>query len=166
MRLDPGLAFGTGTHPTTALCLEWLERSELREKRIIDYGCGSGILAIAALKLGANEVIAVDNDPQALEATQSNAERNNVASKLKLHLTESGIQQDTDILIANILAAPLLKLAPIFASNLRGGGKIAISGILQGQEPELLDCYQFWFDELSTHVKDGWILIEGIRRDF
>src|SRR5690606_11784495 len=118
VRLDPGLAFGTGTHPTTALCLEWLDRIDLAGKRVIDYGCGSGVLAIAAALLGASEVIAIDHDPQAIEASRDNAERNGVAASISLFLPDADPASSADVLVANILAGPLHALAPVFAARL------------------------------------------------
>jgi ribosomal protein L11 methyltransferase len=134
--LDPGLAFGTGSHPTTRLCLEWLDASITPDQSIIDYGCGSGILAIAALKLGAKKALAVDNDPQALIATRDNAERNHIDSKdLITQGPDENITEPADILIANILAQPLKELASHLASLTKPGGKIALSGILKDQAP-------------------------------
>ncbi len=164
VRLDPGLAFGTGTHPTTALCLEWLDGADLRQKRAIDYGCGSGLLAIAALKLGARSVHAVDNDPQAIEASHINAQRNGVDEKLTLQLADSCTTDPVDVLVANILTGPLLKLAPLFAAALQGNGKLALSGILVGQEKEVLDCYAQWFDDLMVRIREDWVLIHGVRK--
>src|SRR5882724_790231 len=141
VRLDPGLAFGTGTHPTTALCLEWLDAADLSGKTVIDYGCGSGVLAIAALKLGAARVIGVDNDAQALAASRDNAERNGVFDKMDLYLPQHFPQMCTDAIVANILAGSLTELAPLFAQSLASGGTLALSGILRGQEGELLARY-------------------------
>lgn len=162
-RLDPGLAFGTGTHPTTALCLEWLDRMELSGKTVIDYGCGSGILAIAAALLGAQQVCAVDNDPQALESSASNAERNGVAERIFLHLPNAEGGEPADFLIANILAGPLHALAPLFAERVKPGGRIALSGILHGQHEELLERYSEWFTDLCVEQREDWVRIEGIR---
>lgn len=163
VRLDPGLAFGTGTHPTTALCLEWLDRMDLAGKSIIDYGCGSGILAIAAALLGAQQVCAVDNDPQAIESSRSNAQRNGVAERITLHLPGAEDSAPVDLLVANILAGPLHALAPTFAAHLKPGGHIALSGILFGQHIELLERYAEWFDELVVSQCEDWVRIEGIR---
>jgi len=164
VRLDPGLAFGSGTHPTTALCLEWLDGLELDGKTITDYGCGSGILAIAALKLGAIRAIGVDNDPQALIASADNAERNGVAERLALFLPEDAAAEATDIFIANILAGPLGELAPTFAAAAKPGAPFAISGILDGQQDELLQRYAEWFDELRVDTREDWVRISGRRR--
>ncbi|MEO8010906.1 MAG: 50S ribosomal protein L11 methyltransferase, partial [Dokdonella sp.] len=136
VRLDPGLAFGTGTHPTTALCLEWLDGLELNDKTVIDYGCGSGILAMAAAALGAREVIAIDNDPQALAASADNAQRNGIADRIKLAAPDGAAIEPADVLVANILAGPLHELAPRFAASLKPGGALALSGILHGQHDE------------------------------
>ena len=163
VRLDPGLAFGTGTHPTTALCLEWLDSADLAGKTMIDYGAGSGVLAIAALRLGAAHVIGVDNDEQALTATRDNAERNGVADKMDLYLPQHLPQMQVDALVANILAGPLAELAPLFAQNLNPGGALALSGILEGQQDELLSRYREWFDGLQVATRDGWLRISGTR---
>ncbi len=170
VRLDPGLAFGTGTHPTTALCLEWLDATAgsannvLTGATVIDFGCGSGVLAIAALKLGAARAIGVDNDAQALEASRVNAERNGVASELELYLPQNLPPMREQVLIANILAGPLADLAPQFAACLRSGGMLALSGILQGQQDELLACYAPWFDDLDVATREDWVRITGRRR--
>jgi ribosomal protein L11 methyltransferase len=164
VRLDPGLAFGTGTHPTTALCLEWLDASDLGGKTVIDYGCGSGVLAIAAVKLGAARVIAVDNDEQALVATRDNAERNGVSDKVDLYTPGTVPDIRADVLVANILAGPLHDLAPLFAGLLKPGAAIALSGILRGQESELLARYGEWFDDLAADARDDWMRIGGRRR--
>jgi ribosomal protein L11 methyltransferase len=163
VRLDPGLAFGTGTHPTTALCLEWLDCAQLKGKSVIDYGCGSGVLAIAAALLGAASVIGIDNDPQALLASRDNAERNGVAS-IELLLPDVGSDALADVLVANILAGPLSSLAPVFAQRVKPGGAIALSGILVGQQDELLERYAEWFDQLAATVREDWVRIDGIRR--
>lgn len=165
VRLDPGLAFGTGTHPTTALCLEWLDQAQLKDKVVIDYGCGSGVLAIAAALLGAGQVIAVDNDPQALEASRDNAERNGVAQAIRLYLPgEDAPVERADVLVANILAGPLHELAPMFAERLKAGGALALSGILVGQHDELIERYAEWFDDLTATMREDWVRIDGRRR--
>jgi ribosomal protein L11 methyltransferase len=164
VRLDPGLAFGSGTHPTTALCLAWLDSLDLKGKRVIDFGCGSGILAIAALKLGAASAVGVDNDPQALIASADNAERNAVADRLTVYLPEDVKAEPADVFIANILAGPLGELAPTFAAAAKPGAPFAISGILQGQEDELLTRYAEWFDELRVDTQEDWVRISGRRR--
>ncbi len=163
VRLDPGLAFGSGTHPTTALCLAWLDGQDLAGKTVTDFGCGSGILAIAALKLGAASAIGVDNDPQALTASADNAERNEVADRLALFLPDELEADPSDIFIANILAGPLGELAPTFAKAAKPGAPFAISGILKGQEDELLQRYAEWFDELRVDTQEDWVRISGRR---
>ena len=165
VRLDPGLAFGTGTHATTALCLEWLDATDLVGKIVIDYGCGSGVLAIAALKLGAARVIGVDNDAQALAASRDNAERNVVTEKLDLYLPQHFPLVPADVLVANILAGPLAELAPQFAQCLKPGGALALSGILHGQQNELLAHYEEWFDQLEVAQREDWVRISGRRKD-
>ena len=164
VHLDPGLAFGTGTHPTTALCLEWLDAAELSGKTLIDFGCGSGVLAIAALKLGAARAIGIDNDPQAIEASRINAERNGVGDQLDLYLPADFTPAPQEILVANILAGPLADLAPQFAACTRAGGAIALSGILAGQEEELLARYAEWFDDLVVVNREDWLRISGKRK--
>ncbi|HEX5123294.1 MAG TPA: 50S ribosomal protein L11 methyltransferase [Rhodanobacteraceae bacterium] len=164
VRLDPGLAFGTGTHPTTALCLEWLDALDLSGLTVIDYGCGSGVLAIAALKLGAARVIGVDNDPQALAASRDNAERNGVADRLALATPAEFAEMPADALVANILAGPLAELAPRFAVCVKPGGALALSGILKGQEDELVERYASSFDALAVDTREDWVRISGRRR--
>ncbi|MGY3041201.1 ribosomal protein L11 methyltransferase [Rhodanobacter sp. TND4EL1] len=164
VRLDPGLAFGSGTHPTTALCLEWLDGLDLQGRTVTDYGCGSGILAIAALKLGASSAVGVDNDPQALTASADNAERNGVDSQLALFLPQDVEVPPADVFIANILAGPLGELAPIFAAAAKPGAPFAISGILAGQQDELLQRYGEWFDQLQVDTREDWVRISGHRR--
>lgn len=164
VRLDPGLAFGTGTHPTTALCLEWLDSLDLAGRTLIDYGCGSGILAIAALKLGAAHAVGVDNDPQALTASADNAARNGVGERLTLFLPDATADTPADVFVANILAGPLAELAPRFATLCRPGAPFALSGILDGQQDELLQRYATWFEDLQVAVREDWVRIEGRRR--
>jgi len=161
--LDPGLAFGTGTHPTTALCLEWLDGSELSGCRVVDYGCGSGILAIAALKLGAAEALAFDIDPQARLATRDNAVRNGVADRLTVAATAPHKAASCDALVANILAGPLTELAGRFATLLPPGGRIALSGVLVEQVETVAAAYGPWFMIGATTVRDGWALLSGSR---
>lgn len=164
--LDPGLAFGTGTHPTTALCLEWLDSLDLNDKVVIDYGCGSGILAVAALLLGAREAWCVDNDPQALTATRNNAEHNGVAARVHVCMPEDMPAISADVIVANILAGPLAVLAPDLAGHSRGGGEIALSGIIRPQVDELRKVYGEWFDMdgLATREED-WCRLSGRRRN-
>ena len=165
VRLDPGLAFGTGTHPTTALCLAWLDGLELAGKTLIDYGCGSGVLAIAALKLGAARALGVDNDPQALVASRDNATRNDVEDRLAVYAPAAlPTHAHADVFVANILAGPLAELAPRFAALCPPGTPFALSGILAGQEGELLERYAACgFTDLAITIRDGWVRISGCR---
>jgi ribosomal protein L11 methyltransferase len=160
--LDPGLAFGTGTHPTTSLCLTWLDAHPPKGQAVMDYGCGSGILAIAAMKLGATCVIGIDHDPQALTATQDNAEKNGI--EVTLFRTAGEGANVVDVLLANILAQPLLDLAPLFATLVRPGGKIVLSGILETQVETLKVLYQQWFDIDGLQTLDGWACLSGTRK--
>ena len=164
--LDPGLAFGTGTHPTTALCLGYLDSLDLQGKQVLDYGCGSGILAIAALKLGAKNALGVDIDEQALQASRENAERNNVSDKLELFM---GTDQKLDlpkspVTVANILAGPLAELEPIIASLTESGGKLALSGILTEQADSVIEAYSKDFVMNKVKDKEGWALLTGTRK--
>ena len=171
VHLDPGLAFGTGTHPTTALCLEWLDGlgPALDGAFLIDYGCGSGILAIAALRLGAGEALGVDNDPQALVATRDNAAANGVADRLSACLPDDTSTLPggrlADVLVANILAAPLVELAPVFARHVRSGGRIALSGILCGQQDAVLASVGRYFHMDPPESSSGWVRLSGIRKE-
>jgi ribosomal protein L11 methyltransferase len=162
--LDPGLAFGTGTHPTTRLCLEWLDAHPPQGQKVIDYGCGSGILAIAAALLGAESVLCVDNDPQALLATRDNAARNQVESHLQVMLPESAPEMVCDLLLANILAGPLMALAEKFSRLVRSGGQIVLSGILPEQAEQVRASYLPWFEMAAPVEHDGWIRLEGQRK--
>ncbi|TWI06086.1 ribosomal protein L11 methyltransferase [Luteimonas cucumeris] len=168
VRLDPGLAFGSGTHPTTSLCLQWLDdlaqRQLLRDARVLDFGCGSGILALAALKLGAAHAVGVDNDPQALIATRDNADRNEVGDRLEVHLPDDEPAATYPVVVANILASALDTLAATLAARVAPGGRIALSGILKGQEDELLQRYGAWFDALSVAQEGDWVRIDGVRK--
>lgn len=158
--LDPGLAFGTGTHPTTALCLEWLDANPPQNKTVVDYGCGSGILAIAALKLGATEVFAIDHDEQALLATHDNAKRNNInLEKLNIFLPENLPAIKTDLLIANIIANPLIELAPLFAELIKPNGGLVLSGILEDQIDLIKNAYEKYFSIQHIMHKNEWIRI-------
>ncbi len=163
VELDPGLAFGTGTHPTTALCLEWLDGIDLQGKTLIDYGCGSGILAIAALKLGAASAVAVDHDPQALQASRDNAEKNGVADRLFTYLPEDAPDTPCDILVANILAGPLVSLAPKLIALIKPGSPFALSGILAEQQETVAEAYQSSARIAPPRQRDEWILIEGVK---
>ncbi|MFY1050338.1 50S ribosomal protein L11 methyltransferase [Ectopseudomonas khazarica] len=163
--LDPGLAFGTGTHPTTALCLEWLDGQQLEGCSVIDFGCGSGILAIAALLLGAPQAVGTDIDPQALEASRDNASRNGIdPARFPVYLPADMPQQQADVVVANILAGPLVALAAQITTLVRGGGHLALSGILAEQAEEVRAAYAEAFDLDPTAVKDGWVRISGVKR--
>ncbi len=164
IRLDPGLAFGSGTHPTTALCLAWLDGLDLTGATVLDFGCGSGILALAALALGADRAVGVDNDPQAILATRDNAERNGVSDRLDVHLPADEPATAYPVVVANILATALDALAEHLAARVQPGGVIALSGILAGQEDDLLQRYAAWFDDLQVARLDDWIRISGRRR--
>lgn len=162
LKLDPGLAFGTGTHATTALCLEWLDGRNLTGCTVLDYGCGSGILAIAALLLGADRAIAVDNDPQALIATRDNAERNGIAPERLLTCLPDAVPAITaDVTVANILAGPLQTLAPTLTRLTRSGGSLALSGILAEQANSVATAYRPAFDLLGPTLRDDWVRLDG-----
>jgi len=163
IELDPGLAFGTGTHPTTALCLEWLDSQDVSGRQVVDYGCGSGILAIAAAKLGAASVLAMDIDPQALIATRDNAERNAVLGCITVTADPQLDADKADLVLANILAGPLVELAPRFARATRPGGHIALSGLLAEQVKPVTAAYRPWFDIGPAATRDGWALLAGRR---
>lgn len=160
--LDPGLAFGTGTHPTTRLCLQWLASRVNGGESVIDFGCGSGILAIAALKLGAGGATGVDIDPQAVEAARLNAELNGVGATFVSAAGE--LREPARIVVANILAQPLRVLAPLLARLTAPGGALALSGILVEQADEVMDTYRPWYDFELPLAEDGWVLISGTRR--
>lgn len=165
VRLDPGLAFGTGTHPTTALCLAWLDQLDLRGKTVLDFGCGSGILAIAALKLGAARAIGIDNDPQAIIASRDNAERNGVIEHLDLYLPDdvpAGLS--ADVVVANILAGALIALQPTITAHCRNGSPLALSGILANQADEVAAAYRADFADLAITPQEDWVRIDGVRR--
>ncbi|MFV9997214.1 MAG: 50S ribosomal protein L11 methyltransferase [Arsenophonus endosymbiont of Dermacentor nuttalli] len=163
--LDPGLAFGTGTHPTTSLCLKWLDSLNLKDKTVIDFGCGSGILAIAALKLGAKKAIGIDIDPQAILASHNNAERNNVADKLVPYLAKDQPDNLTaDIVIANILAGPLHELAGTIAKLTNSNGLLGLSGILANQAEAVITAYQQQFNIDPIIAKEGWCRITGTKK--
>ena len=159
--LDPGLAFGTGTHATTALCLNWLDQADLKGKYVIDYGCGSGILAIAAALLGAERVIGVDTDPQALEATRENARRNGV--EVEAYLPGNCPDEPCDLLLANILAGPLQNLAPRFANLCKPNTQLVLSGILQSQADEVAESYAPWFTMQPAVSREDWVRLTGER---
>ena len=169
VRLDPGLAFGTGTHPTTAMCLEWLDGLSHDGKTMLDYGCGSGVLAIAALKLGSTSVTAMDIDPQAVTATEMNAASNGVGQDLHVIGSDGEIQGSFDIVVANILAGPLVELAESITTRLSSGGKLALSGILSEQVDAVLEAYTpgIVFDEpaYQSQGSQNWARLNGKRRD-
>ncbi len=162
--LDPGLAFGTGTHPTTALCLQWLDQHAPLPSNMIDYGCGSGILAIAALKLGCQQASGVDIDPQALLASRDNAERNGVSARLQLSLGDADLPP-SELLVANILAGPLEALAPRLAALTCPHGHIVLSGVLTEQAAAVQNCYAVWFDMDPIATQDDWARLSGKKRD-
>ena len=162
--LDPGLAFGTGTHPTTAMCLAWLAENPTENQSVIDYGCGSGILAIAAAKLGANQIIGIDNDPQAILATNDNAQKNSVSDRITCAGVDFPITAQVDCLLANILAGPLISLAERFSEFVRPGGTITLSGILAEQAALVSAAYEPWFDIDVPEQQGDWILLSGRRR--
>lgn len=164
MVLDPGLAFGTGTHPTTALCLEWLESVPLKGATVLDYGCGSGILAIAACLYGAARVIAVDIDPQALQATRQNAETNGVAERIETWLPAEAPEATVDVVLANILAGPLVQLAPRLLAALRPGGRLVLAGLLERQADEVRAAYAEGLAFEPALARDGWTRLSGTRR--
>lgn len=161
--LDPGLAFGTGSHPTTRLCLRWLDQNLQGGESVLDYGCGSGILAIAALKLGAASAIGVDVDKQAVIASRDNAVANQV-NNVKFYLPDDVPQANYDLVIANILTNPLRLLAPLLANATRQGGQIVLSGILEAQASSVMDIYQQWFDLNPPIFEDGWSCLSGRKR--
>ena len=164
VRLDPGLAFGTGTHASTAMCLEWLDRHFVAGQSVIDYGCGSGILAIAALKLGAARAACFDIDSQALTATRDNAHANAVEARLDVCVSADELPRRTDILIANILSDTLCALAGDFAQRVRPGGSLVLAGILAHQEREVTAAYAPCFDIAAFAQRDSWVGLSGFRR--
>lgn len=163
--LDPGLAFGTGTHPTTALCLQWLDGQALEGCSVLDFGCGSGILAIAALLLGAERAVGTDIDPQALEASRDNASRNGIdPARFPLYLPQDLPDEQADVVVANILAGPLVQLAQQITARVKHGGRLALSGILAEQADEVRAAYAEAFELDPTAEQDGWVRISGVRR--
>lgn len=163
VELDPGLAFGTGTHPTTALCLEWLDGAILSGRTVVDYGCGSGILSVAAACLGADRVIAVDHDPQALEATKANARRNDVAERIRTFLPDDCPDLTAPVVLANILAGPLVSLAPVLIGHVAAGGRLILSGLLESQTDELIRAYRPAIEFEAPVVRDEWARLAGRR---
>lgn len=163
--LDPGLAFGSGTHPTTALCLAWLDSQQLINKSVIDYGCGSGILAIAAALLGANRVVAVDNDPQAVTASGNNRDMNGISPALMTVHLPGEAHDPADVVVANILSGPLAELTPVLAGLTRPGGKLILSGVLSEQTQTLMASYTPFFAMQAPVIRNEWVMIEGTRLD-
>jgi ribosomal protein L11 methyltransferase len=161
LTLDPGLAFGTGTHPTTALCLEWLASHDLSGKTVIDYGCGSGILAVAAVLLGASRAIAVDIDPQALTATHENALKNKVQDKITCYLPEHFTPSEADVVLANILAKPLIELSALISDLVVTGGQLVLSGILCEQSVAVVDAYRHLINFAPPVQQADWIRLDG-----
>ncbi len=164
VRLDPGLAFGTGTHATTAMCLAWLDEYAAEGQLAIDYGCGSGVLAVAAVKLGARTCSAFDIDPQALTATRDNAAANDVAERVRVVAADGDLPVGADILLANILCGPLCDLAPRFAALTRPGGRIVLAGLLDAQAEEVTRAHADWFDITPFATREGWTALAGIRK--
>lgn len=163
--LDPGLAFGTGSHPTTAMCLQWLDSLDLTDKTVIDFGCGSGILAIAALKLGAKHVVGIDIDPQAIQASRDNAERNGVSERLSLYLPKDQPENlSADVVVANILAGPLRELAPLISVLPVAGGHLGLSGVLASQAQSVADAYKDKFELDAVAEKEEWCRITGVKK--
>jgi ribosomal protein L11 methyltransferase len=161
IRLDPGLAFGTGTHPTTALCLEWLDSHVLNGRHVVDYGCGSGVLGIAAALKGAPRVTCVDNDPQALEATQANIQRNGVARVIDCKAPDEFGETGADVLLANILSGPLIELSAVLLGSLKPGGQIVLSGVLEEQAAEVIQAYRPVCSDFQSTAQDGWVRLEA-----
>ncbi len=159
--LDPGMAFGTGSHPTTRLCLEWLERTVIADCSVLDYGCGSGILAIAAARLGAGRVAGVDIDPQAVEAAYANAERNSVTALFADSALP--VAGEYDIVVANILSNPLRVLAPAICAHVRSGGQLALSGILREQAEEIIGIYAAWMPLSVADIREDWVCLSGTK---
>lgn len=161
LRLDPGLAFGTGTHPTTRLCLQWMDGHDFHAETIVDYGCGSGVLGIVAAIKGATEVICVDNDPQALLATGDNAARNDSLDKIRVLMPSQYKSVQADVILANILAAPLIDLAAVLLDSLRPGGSLVLSGILEEQAKEVMDAYRSHIEHFTITADNGWVRLHG-----
>jgi ribosomal protein L11 methyltransferase len=164
IHLDPGLAFGTGTHPTTALCLEWLDQNPPKDLTVVDYGSGSGILAVAAVKLGATHINATDIDPQALIATADNMLRNDIpANKISNYLPDDCPKNEHDLVLANILCGPLIELFPVISSLTRSGGTLVLSGLLEEQQSDLIKTYSASFADFDVKTMDGWIRISATK---
>lgn len=165
VKLDPGLAFGTGSHPSTAACLEWLATADLNDARILDYGCGSGVLAIAACKLGARRAAALDIDPQARTACLDNARGNDCAARVSVLAPNRLAACAYDVVVANILARPLIELAPVFAILVRAGGALVLAGILHDQVDSVLRAHASSFEFAPARQHDGWAMLVGTRHD-
>ena len=163
VRMDPGLAFGTGTHPTAALCLEWLDAHPPAGAAVVDFGCGSGVLALAALRLGARSASCFDIDPQALIATRDNAGANGLSERIRLCDSAAAIPREADLLLANILSGPLVQLAPCFADILRISGQLVLSGLMEQEAAEVTRAYGAWFDMRAFGVRDSWVCLWGRR---
>lgn len=165
LKLDPGLAFGTGTHATTALCLKWLDGQDVTDKTTVDFGCGSGILGIAALLLGAKHMVGIDIDPQAVLATNENAERNDIPKDaLEVYLPENAPQTQADIVLANILAGPLVELKDAILSYLLPGGDLVLSGILASQAQDVVDAYSQECESIEVKEQEGWVRITATKK--
>jgi len=164
VNLDPGLAFGTGTHATTALCLEWLDSNLYRDAKVVDYGCGSGILALAAARLGARSVACFDIDPQALIATRDNAVANGLLERIEIVDSPDSLPAQVDVLLANILSAPLCALAADFAARVTPGGAVVLAGLMEHEVSEVTDAYREWFDVQRFGARDTWVCLAGARR--
>jgi ribosomal protein L11 methyltransferase len=164
VKMDPGLAFGTGTHPTTALCLEWLDRYVAGGEQVIDFGCGSGVLGIAAVELGAVAAHCFDIDPQALTATRENAAANGLQSRVSTYETAVALPRSVDILVANILSGPLCELAATFGSLVREGGSIVLAGLLEREVADVTEAHTAWFDIRPFEVREGWSGLAGKRK--
>lgn len=163
VRMDPGLAFGTGTHPSTALCLQWLDAHVVAGQEIIDYGCGSGILALAAVKLGAAQAHCFDIDPQALLATADNARVNDITDRIRIVAASAALPAQVDVLLANILSGPLRELAAALSARLRPGGSIVLAGLMDHEITEVTQAYSAWFDMCCFGLRDGWAGLAGRR---
>jgi ribosomal protein L11 methyltransferase len=163
LRLDPGLAFGTGTHPTTRLCLQWMDGHDFTGQTVVDYGCGSGVLGIVAAIKGAARVICIDNDPQALTATRENAKRNDVTARLQILAPDQFEAGVADVVLANILAGPLIELSSVFLAGLRPAGDLVLSGVLEAQANEVAAAYRSHMAALSITSDDGWVRLHGCK---
>jgi ribosomal protein L11 methyltransferase len=163
VRMDPGLAFGTGTHPTTALCLEWLDAHPPRDEAVVDFGCGSGVLALAAIRLGARSASCFDTDPQALIATRDNASANGLSEQVRLCDSITAIPRGANLLLANILSGPLVELTPRFADLVGPGGALVLSGLMERDVPEVALACDPWFDMRPFGVRESWVCLWGRR---